>query len=53
MKSLETIKEETRLTDKNLSAAMRNCISYFLSDDELEPFLIREIEKQINEKYLE
>lgn len=52
MKSLQTIKHETRLSDKQLLHAFRYCVSYFLSDEELEPFLIKEMEKKEMQKYL-
>ena len=47
MKSLQTIKEETGLNNKELCKAFRDCISYFLSYEELESFLIKEAEKKL------
>ena len=48
MKSLQQIKEETELNYEELANAFRSCISYFLSDEELESFLIQEKENKIN-----
>lgn len=48
MKSIQIIKYEMGLNDKELCNSFRNCISYFLSYEELQPFLILEKEKKLN-----
>lgn len=51
MRSLIKLKKETKLNKNELLIAMFECIHYYLSEEELEPFLIEKIEKRINKKY--
>lgn len=45
MKSIQRLKQDYRITEKKLLEAMRNCISYYLGEEELKPFIIKELER--------
>jgi len=47
MKSIETIQAELRLNKMQIMGAYDNAIRYYLSDEDLEPFLIKAKEKSI------
>jgi len=41
MKSIESLKEKYRVTNKQLLEALRNACSYYLCEDEVEPFILK------------
>ena len=45
MKSLDKLRKDNKITLRELCEALRDCVSYHLSDEELEPFLVKVIEK--------
>lgn len=49
MKSIKKLKNHYKVTSKELEKALRNCISYYLSEEELEPFILK-IKKNYKKK---
>jgi len=39
MKSIQKLQQDYNLTQKQLLIALRNCCSYYLSEEDLKPFL--------------
>lgn len=48
MKSIETMKQETGLNNLEMLLCLKEVCSYYLCDDDLEPFLVKWAENKLN-----